>query len=338
MSQRSPLTILQETLWGGDIGGAVWPFQPLGWQYLRPMHLHDQLELLVMRRGSLTLELGRERFALRQGQLVWIAPSVAHRVDQLSEDVDFWSIQVEPWLLNEQLRHPLEASGAASSAALAAPRGDPPSDEVDLGVYAGVVRLARSLPDPPIIEPRADLMEALERAARGAWAVYVARAVEAPASDPRFEWVPGWHASSALSARAGLAAVLRTALAATRSERRLGDKGLARLAFEALLHDPSLSRREVCSRLDVSEGNLSRRFPDLFGASLVEQRAQLRLVRFLSLAKASRSSNLLRTSLEAGFGSYSQLHRVFARHSTFTPSDYLLGDGRLRAGAVVREP
>jgi AraC-like DNA-binding protein/mannose-6-phosphate isomerase-like protein (cupin superfamily) len=331
MSPRTEPPILQETLWGGDVGGAIWPFQPLGWQYLRPLHLHDQLEVLAMRRGSLVLTLGRERVRLRRGQLAWIAPSVAHRVDQLSEDVDFWSIQIEPWLLNGAL------SPVPGPARVDTEREGWGADNHDLGVYAGLVRLARELPDPPLVEPKADLMDALERAAQTAWAAYLSHATKSPASDSRFGWMPQWHASSRRLAREGLIAVLHAALAATRSERAENhDQGLARLAFEALLSDPALSRRQLCDRLGSSEGNLSRRFPDLFGVSLVQQRARLRLVRFLSLAKASQASNLLRSSLEAGFGSYAQLHRVFWQHSSCTPSDYLVGDGRLRAGAVVR--
>jgi AraC-like DNA-binding protein len=298
------------------------------------MHLHDQVELIVMRRGSLTLALGRDRLPLHQGQLVWIAPAVAHRVDQLSRDVDFWSIQLEPWLLNDALSRGWPgAEGPAPTFGCSLRPAD-----ADLDVYAGVVHLARELPDPPIVEPKAAFMGALERAARAAWGAYLLRATESPASDPRFGWMPKWHAPSTHQAREALITVFHAALAATRSESGAAcGKGLARLAFEALLSEPSLSRRAVCERLNVSEGSLSRRFPDRFGASLVRQRAQLRLVRFLSLAKASRGRNLLRSSLEAGFGSYSQLHRVFSQHSSCTPSDYLFGEGRLQAGTVTRE-
>ena len=247
--------------------------------------------------------------------------------------MDFWSIQIEPWLLNGALsRAPGQERWPPGTA-----RTGSGADNVNLGVYAGLVRLARELPDPPIVEPTAALMHALERAAQTAWGAYLSHATVSPASDPRFGWMPQWHASSARLASETLIAVVHAALAATRSERgRAHDKGLARLAFEALLSDPALSRRQLCDRLGSSEGNLSRRFPDLFGVSLVQQRARLRLVRFLSLAKRSQASNLLRSSLEAGFGSYAQLHRVFWQHSSCTPSDYLVGEGRLRAGAVVR--
>jgi hypothetical protein len=47
MIDRTEPPILQETLWGGDVAGALWPFQPLGWHYLRPLHLHDQLAAVV---------------------------------------------------------------------------------------------------------------------------------------------------------------------------------------------------------------------------------------------------------------------------------------------------
>jgi AraC-like DNA-binding protein/mannose-6-phosphate isomerase-like protein (cupin superfamily) len=311
--------ILQETLWGADIGGALWPFQPLGWQYLRPLHLHDQYEVLFMRRGSLRLTLGRESVPLRPGQFAWIAPSVEHRVDQLSPDVDFWSLQLEPWLLTRAL-------GGNERGVFSEP-----------DLHTSLAAFSKELPDPPVILPASAYGDTFEQAAHTAWSTYLLQAARCPPNDERYSWIPRWDALSARAAQEGLVAVTRATLAATRSEAAaVPKKSIVRLAFDALLAEPSLSRSELCSALSVSEGYLSRHFPEVFGAGLANQRARLRLVRFLSLAKASRSQNLLRSSLQAGFGSYAQLHRVFAQHSTFAPSAYLQGQGLLAAGTVIR--
>jgi AraC-like DNA-binding protein len=197
--------------------------------------------------------------------------------------------------------------------------------------------LLHELPSTPVVEPARRYGDALEVAAHAAWSSYLVQAAKHPPLDARFSWMPSWQAPSSRTAQDQLIAVFHAALAATRSEATaLPKRCVARLAFDALMSDPTLSRHALSRRLDVSEGHLSRRFPEIFGASLVSQRARLRLTRFLTLAKASHSANLLHSALEAGFGSYAQLHRVFTCHSSFSPSGYLQGRGLLAAGTVVR--
>lgn len=319
-SQARP--ILQETLWGPDIGGALWPFQPLGWKYLRPLHIHDQTEVLLMRTGSLRLTLGHEVFELRRGHLAWIAPSVEHRVDDLSEDVDFWSLQVEPSLLR-----------SATAAAEGPSATDSPQNAHERAFSA----LATALPATPVVELKERHFDAIQEAAHRAWSTYLSRAVGQEPPNPRCAWIPRWDPPSTRAAREALLACYRAMVTGTASEATASPKAnVIRLAFNALLLDPSLSRRELSARFGVSDGHLSRHFPEVFGTSLVDQRARLRLVRFLALAKTPAVPNLLRSSLEAGFGSYAQLYRVFTAYSAHTPSEYILGAGRLEAGSVVR--
>jgi AraC-like DNA-binding protein len=94
-----------------------------------------------------------------------------------------------------------------------------------------------------------------------------------------------------------------------------------------LLQDPSLERSSVCRRLDVSEGYLSRRFQSELGLQFLEQRARLRVVRFVT--EVSRAGqNYLSAALAAGFGSYSQLHRVFSAVVGLSPSAYFTSTAR----------
>jgi AraC-like DNA-binding protein len=131
-----------------------------------------------------------------------------------------------------------------------------------------------------------------------------------------------------------LTAALALAVEVTRSEhddRR--QNSLVELACGLLLTEPSLDRDGVCRKLDVSGGYLSRRFPSELGASFQDQRSRLRLTRFVTEATHTRTS-WLDAALEAGFGSYSQFHRVFCRAAGSPPQKYLTGGGRNRRALV----
>jgi AraC-like DNA-binding protein len=103
-----------------------------------------------------------------------------------------------------------------------------------------------------------------------------------------------------------------------------------------LLEQPWLDRPALCRALDVSEGYLSRRFSAELGVSLLEQRARLRVVRFIAHVTRERRS-YLDAALLAGFGSYSQLHRVFVAMLGMSPRAYFEADGRNSRGALTRE-
>ena len=63
-------------------------------------------------------------------------------------------------------------------------------------------------------------------------------------------------------------------------------------------------------------------FKAVKGVSLVDYRNRLRLDRFVALLDRG-GTNLLEAALEAGFGSYSQFHRVFRSRLHATPREYL---------------
>ena len=109
------------------------------------------------------------------------------------------------------------------------------------------------------------------------------------------------------------------------------------LASAALLEDPSLSRPSVCRLLDVSEGYLSRRFQAELGVSFQEQRARVRVARFVThVSRGGRSA--LQAALDAGFGSYSQLHRAFTYVVGMSPRHYLRQGGREARSATLGAP
>ena len=95
-------------------------------------------------------------------------------------------------------------------------------------------------------------------------------------------------------------------------------------------------RPALCRDLGLSEGYLSRCFQRSLGSSFVEHRARLRIVRFVTHVTRDRQS-LLEAALNAGFGSYSQLHRVFLKIIGLAPRRYFSGENR-NARALIAGP
>ncbi len=90
----------------------------------------------------------------------------------------------------------------------------------------------------------------------------------------------------------------------------------------ALLHGDGLSldRDELAARSGVSATHLSRLFVQELGQSLRDVRNRKRLARFGELMSSGYCDSLTDAALEAGFGSYSQFHRVFTRLTGHSPS------------------
>jgi AraC-like DNA-binding protein len=97
-------------------------------------------------------------------------------------------------------------------------------------------------------------------------------------------------------------------------------------AVRMLTDDPSLRGGDIAEKIGVSLSRFARVFKSDTGLSLVDFRNQLRLERFLSLVDAG-GSNLLEAAYAAGFGSYSQFHRVFRALRGASPRDYFSGGG-----------
>ncbi len=89
-----------------------------------------------------------------------------------------------------------------------------------------------------------------------------------------------------------------------------------------LAKNPSLVGKELAGELGLSVSRLARVFKEQMGLSLVEYRNRLRLERFDVLVDQG-GDNLFDAALAAGFGSYSQFHRVFRAKRGVTPKQYL---------------
>lgn len=180
--------ILQEILWGQQVGGSLWPFQPLGWDYLRPLHLHGQPEILFLRKGSLTLYLGRQALKMRAGDLAWVPPSVQHITVDQSRDLDYWVLQLEPWLV----RRALERTSIFEP-------GSQPGQWLEL--------MLRRIPDRPLFELDTRQRDTIEQSAALTYQTHLQAWVGHSPLDSPYEWIPPWTTSLLQRAREQLMAV-----------------------------------------------------------------------------------------------------------------------------------
>lgn len=111
---------------------------------------------------------------------------------------------------------------------------------------------------------------------------------------------------------------------------------LSRRALLAWEEGQALSETALAARLNVDQATLSRCLRQDLGARFVEYRARRRLMEFVSLAE--RGHPLSAAAREAGFGSYAQCHRVFARWVGCSPSAYFSGEREAIARMVVTQP
>ena len=89
---------------------------------------------------------------------------------------------------------------------------------------------------------------------------------------------------------------------------------------------PDISRAEIARRSHGSPGEISRHFHKDMGLPLSAYRARVRLLRFIQLVDAG--DTFLQAALTAGFGSYSQCHRVFQGALGCAPRVFFTSDLR----------
>jgi AraC-like DNA-binding protein len=103
-----------------------------------------------------------------------------------------------------------------------------------------------------------------------------------------------------------------------------------------LEENPGVTGEHLAHQLSISPGHLGRSFKTEMGLSLVDYRNQRLLDRFLSAVQRGDGS-LLAAALEAGFGSYTQFHRVYKRAFGESPRTHLSARQLTPASAPARE-
>jgi AraC-like DNA-binding protein len=85
--------------------------------------------------------------------------------------------------------------------------------------------------------------------------------------------------------------------------------------------DPDVGDLATLARAaSLSPSHLSRIFKEQSGVSISRFRNQQRLQRFVRLYDRGRRTTALAAALDAGFGSYTQFHRVFREQTGRSPS------------------
>lgn len=102
---------------------------------------------------------------------------------------------------------------------------------------------------------------------------------------------------------------------------------------QALDQNPRSSGESLARQLSVSPSYLARSFKAEMGVSLVEYRNRRLMERFFNAIERG-PENLLSAALAAGFGSYTQFHRVYRKMFGMSPREHLSP----RAAAAAREP
>ncbi len=117
--------------------------------------------------------------------------------------------------------------------------------------------------------------------------------------------------------------VLRTLLQMNSASRvRLGHRAASFIATQ-----PATSRDRLAQVLGSNRGDVSRHFHREHGMTLRQYRNVLRTLDFLRLSEGG--ANLTRAAVEAGFGSYSQCHRVFRSFLGLSPREFVAAQRKL---------
>lgn len=110
---------------------------------------------------------------------------------------------------------------------------------------------------------------------------------------------------------------------------RLNDRThvLTRRTLSLMADEPDLDRDDLARKLRASPFSISRYFHHDVGMTLVQYRTRLRLMRFVRLVD-NGNENLMAAAKAAGFGSYSQCHRVFQAELGCAPRQFFLSGTR----------
>jgi len=105
---------------------------------------------------------------------------------------------------------------------------------------------------------------------------------------------------------------------------RRGDEttNLAHRAASWLLDNPSTDRDTLARRLASNRGDISRAFRREYGMTPSDYKHRVRMLAFFHHLRSGEDS-LMHAALAAGFGSYSQCHRVFRKVLGRSPKEYL---------------
>jgi AraC-like DNA-binding protein len=108
---------------------------------------------------------------------------------------------------------------------------------------------------------------------------------------------------------------------------------LTRRTLQILRDDPHLDLDRIARKLRTPASEVSRHFHRDASMTLVRYRSRLRLLRLIHLVDGG-GHNLMTSAVEAGFGSYSQCHRIFRSELGCSPRQFFASGLRERMQRV----
>jgi AraC-like DNA-binding protein/quercetin dioxygenase-like cupin family protein len=108
---------------------------------------------------------------------------------------------------------------------------------------------------------------------------------------------------------------------------------LTRRTLQILRDDPHLGLDRIARKLRTPASEVSRHFHRDASMTLVRYRSRLRLLRLIQLVDGG-GHNLMTSAVEAGFGSYSQCHRIFRSELGCSPRQFFASGLRERMQRV----
>ncbi|MEO7598402.1 MAG: AraC family transcriptional regulator [Opitutus sp.] len=254
-------------------------------------HHHVELELNLVVRGAISYVVGGQRFTFERRTLLWLFPAQEHQLIDRTPDAQAYVAVFKPSFIGRSCRSELYADLRRKTTDTDGVLHTTLSLEMFDLVRRTMDGLMVGAPDPDVLNREAGY------GSNGAF---------------RYE-----HRDPD-GLNAGLHHLL---LLCWREQRMSGEQGSAvplhpsvRKALDLLsVSDETLNLGQLARRCGTSAEHLSRLFGLQVGVSMVQYRNSVRLGRFLELQRRHADRTMSENVFAAGFGSYAQFHRVFAR-------------------------
>jgi len=267
---------------------------------LKPHH-HVELELNLVRRGTITYVVEGRRYRFSQGCLLWMFPAQEHQLVDRTDDAEYYVAVFKPSLIAQACRGPMYEGVRRETV------------EGDSVLHASLepesFDLIRRTMDA-IMEDSLD-PDVLNREAGfgvGSDFIFGHGDPDALNAGLRYLLLLSWRCQ-----KLGKAVNVPVAL-------HPGVQRALTLLREA---DGQHDLRHLARRCGVSEAYLSRVFARQVGVTLSRYRNSVRLARFWSVYRSPPQKTLTEAVYAAGFGSYAQFYKVFVQSYGRGPRDSL---------------
>lgn len=267
-------------------------------------HHHNELELNLVLRGTITYIVSGRRFTFLPRTLLWLFPRQEHQLVDRSTDAQFYVAVFKQSLIRRACKTEMYKELRENS--------EKQKGVLNTLLDAGPVALLRNLLDS-LMQGSLDA-ELLNR-----------EAGFGPASEFRFEHQEPDTLNAGLHYLLLLAWRLQLTGKPVRDVVKLHP--VVRRALTLLTKDESESNLEELARAcGASKSYLSRMFHRQVGVPMSRYRNSLKLSRFVEIYKDAGQKNLTEAVFEAGFGSYAQFYKVFKQAYGSGPRDLMRRD------------